>query len=85
MTIDQKQYYFDALGYYVKDAKKVGNSAAAPTKVKANISYRSKSAIMNRLNQIRKEAKKLADSDYQQKMAFSVFCGIMGYVNKGSD
>ena len=31
------------------------------------------------------EAKKLADSDYQQKMAFSVFCGIMGYVNKGSD
>ena len=59
VTIDQKQYYFDALGYYVKDAKKVGNSAAAPTKVKANISYRSKSAIMNRLNQIRKEAKKL--------------------------
>lgn len=30
------------------------------------------------------EAKKLADSDYQQKMAFSIYSGIMGYMNKGS-
>lgn len=30
------------------------------------------------------EAKKLADSDYQQKMAFSVYSGIIGYMNKGS-
>lgn len=29
------------------------------------------------------EAKKLADADYQQKMAFSIYSGIMGYVNKG--
>ena len=30
------------------------------------------------------EAKKLADSDYQQKMAFSIYSGIIGYMNKGS-
>ncbi len=29
------------------------------------------------------EAKKLADADYQQKMAFSIYSGIIGYVNKG--
>ncbi len=30
------------------------------------------------------EAKKLADSDYQQKMAFAIYSGILGYMNKGS-
>ena len=29
------------------------------------------------------EAKKLADADYQQKMAFAIYSGILGYVNKG--
>ena len=29
------------------------------------------------------EAKKLEDDGYQQKMAFSIYSGIMGYVNKG--
>lgn len=28
------------------------------------------------------EAKKLSDSDYQQKMAFSIYSGILGYINK---
>ena len=28
------------------------------------------------------EAKKLADDSYQQKMAFSIYSGIMGYMNK---
>lgn len=30
------------------------------------------------------EAQKLSDNDYQQKMAFAVFCGILGYTNKNS-
>ena len=29
------------------------------------------------------EAKKLSDNDYQQKMAFSIYSGIIGYMNKG--
>ena len=28
------------------------------------------------------EAKKLSDNDYQQKMAFSIYSGILGYINK---
>jgi glucan-binding YG repeat protein len=58
-TVDREDYYFDALGYVVKGAKPVGESAVAPTKVKCKINYVTKKKIMNRVNQIRKEAYKL--------------------------
>ena len=59
VTIDRKEYFFDGLGYYVKNAKKVGKSAAIPTTVKCKVDYQTKTAILKRLNQIRKEAYKL--------------------------
>ena len=59
VRIDRTDCYFDRFGYLVEGARKVGKKTVAPTEVWMEINYKTKTEILKRLNEIRKEAYKL--------------------------